>query len=104
MALKRGKPGGDEPLEEVVGTVERVTFHSEESGFCVLRVKVKGKRELETIIGSTPNVVPGETVQAKGAWIEDRDHGHMRAAAGLFQIEISRALPGESFIMESGHA
>lgn len=75
MALKRGKPGGGEPLEEMEGTVERVTFHSEESGFCVLRVKVKGVRTLETVIGSTPNVVPGETIQAKGAWIEDRDHG-----------------------------
>ncbi|WP_422732681.1 YrrC family ATP-dependent DNA helicase [Methylomarinovum tepidoasis] len=25
----------------VTGTVERITFHSEESGFCILRVKVR---------------------------------------------------------------
>lgn len=29
------------PSEVLVGNVERVTFHSEESGFCVLRVKAR---------------------------------------------------------------
>lgn len=28
--------------ESLSGLVERVTFHSDETGFCVLRVKVKG--------------------------------------------------------------
>jgi len=28
--------------ETLAGSIERVTFHSEQSGFCVLRVKVKG--------------------------------------------------------------
>ena len=42
----------DVPVERISGSVERVTFHSEESGFCVLRIKVKGKRELVTVIGS----------------------------------------------------
>jgi exodeoxyribonuclease V alpha subunit len=31
-----------QPLEHLTGAVERVTFHSEETGFCVLRVKVRG--------------------------------------------------------------
>ncbi|MEI8356822.1 MAG: hypothetical protein WCG31_12155 [Deltaproteobacteria bacterium] len=34
------KPGT--PFERLSGSVERVTLHSEESGFCVLRSKVKG--------------------------------------------------------------
>jgi hypothetical protein len=28
--------------EEISGVIERVTFHNEDSGFCVLRVKTKG--------------------------------------------------------------
>jgi hypothetical protein len=36
------------PPEHLQGSVERVTFHSPESGFCVLRVKVRGQRELAT--------------------------------------------------------
>jgi len=30
------------PTEALAGLVERVTFHSAETGFCVLRVKVRG--------------------------------------------------------------
>jgi exodeoxyribonuclease V alpha subunit len=30
----------DTPAEALSGAVERVTFHSDETGFCVLRVKL----------------------------------------------------------------
>lgn len=46
----------DNPVEKLHGSIERVTFHSEASGFCVLRVKVKGYRELITVIGSAASV------------------------------------------------
>jgi exodeoxyribonuclease V alpha subunit len=42
------------PLEEIAGLVERFTFFNEESGFAVLRVKVRGQRELVTVLGSVP--------------------------------------------------
>jgi exodeoxyribonuclease V alpha subunit len=29
--------------EEVSGLIERVTFHNDDNGFCVLRVKVRGR-------------------------------------------------------------
>jgi exodeoxyribonuclease V alpha subunit len=32
----------------LAGLVERVTFHNEENGFCVLRVKVRGQKDLIT--------------------------------------------------------
>ncbi|WP_456303598.1 YrrC family ATP-dependent DNA helicase, partial [Komagataeibacter intermedius] len=32
--------------EALAGLVERVTFHNAENGFCVLRVKVRGQRDL----------------------------------------------------------
>ena len=32
--------------EHLAGLVERVTFHNPDSGFCVLRVKVRGQRDL----------------------------------------------------------
>jgi hypothetical protein len=32
--------------EVLAGLVERVTFHNEENGFCVLRVKARGQRDL----------------------------------------------------------
>ncbi|SDX87803.1 SF1B family DNA helicase RecD2 [Nitrosomonas halophila] len=67
--------GADNPLEKLQGSVERVTFHSESSGFCVLRVKVKGHRELVTVIGSAASVTAGEYIECSGFWVNDRQHG-----------------------------
>jgi exodeoxyribonuclease V alpha subunit len=32
----------DTPNELLGGLIERVTFHNEDSGFCVLRIKARG--------------------------------------------------------------
>ena len=63
------------PTERLSGPVERVTFHSEESGFCVLRVKVKGQRDFVTVIGSAASITPGEFVECVGVWHNDKTHG-----------------------------
>jgi exodeoxyribonuclease V alpha subunit len=63
------------PRELLSGAVERVTFHDAESGFAVLRVQVRGHRNLVTIIGHIAAVTPGEHVQASGTWERDRTHG-----------------------------
>jgi exodeoxyribonuclease V alpha subunit len=55
--------------------VERVTFFSEETGFCVLRVKTDGHRDLVTLVGSLPSVSAGEWLTAQGDWVIDKDHG-----------------------------
>ena len=39
------------PTEALAGLVERVTFHNAETGFCVLRVKVRGQRDPVTVVG-----------------------------------------------------
>jgi exodeoxyribonuclease V alpha subunit len=61
--------------EPLSGLVERVTFHSPETGFCVLRVKVRGHRDLVTVIGSAASIQPGEFIQASGRWDTHREHG-----------------------------
>jgi exodeoxyribonuclease V alpha subunit len=66
---------GEAPIERLSGSVERVTFHSEESGFCVLRVKVTGHRELVIVIGSAASITPGEYVECVGTWHNDKTHG-----------------------------
>jgi exodeoxyribonuclease V alpha subunit len=61
--------------EVLFGLVDRVTFHNSENGFCVLRVKARGQRDLITVIGHAPMISAGEFVQASGAWVNDRTHG-----------------------------
>jgi hypothetical protein len=37
-------------------TIERVTFHNVENGFCVLRVKACGRRDLITVVGHAASI------------------------------------------------
>ena len=68
--------GAVSPSTEVLsGLVERVTFHNAETGFCVLRVKVRGRRDLATVVGHAALVSAGEFVSASGSWVNDRTHG-----------------------------
>jgi exodeoxyribonuclease V alpha subunit len=61
--------------EVLAGLVERVTFHNAENGFCVLRIKARGQRDLITVLGHAAMISAGEFVQASGAWVNDRTHG-----------------------------
>jgi len=73
----------DAPVERVSGSLERVTFHNEDSGFCVLRVKVSGHRELVTVTGCAASVTPGEHLECTGSWQNDRTHGMQFKAVHL---------------------
>jgi exodeoxyribonuclease V alpha subunit len=57
------------------GLVERVTFHNPETGFAVMRVTVKGRREPLTVVGTVASVNTGEWITAQGTWVRDREHG-----------------------------
>jgi exodeoxyribonuclease V alpha subunit len=61
--------------EILAGLVDRVTFHNPENGFCVLRVKARGQRDLITVIGHAAVISAGEFIQASGSWINDRTYG-----------------------------
>src|ERR1700746_2022700 len=75
------------PSEEIAGLVERVTFFNPESGFAVLRVKVRGQRELVTVLGSLPSVNAGEWLTARGCWVRDKEHGLQ------FKAQVVKAVP-----------
>ena len=55
-----------EPREVLAGLVERMTFHNEENGFCVLRVKARGHKDFVTVIGHVVSISAGEWVTASG--------------------------------------
>ena len=40
--------------EVLAGLIERVTYHNAENGFCVLRAKARGHRDVVTMIDATP--------------------------------------------------
>ncbi len=63
------------PTEALAGLVERVTFHNEDSGFCVLRIKARGQRDLVTVTAHAATIAAGEWVQMSGTWTNDRTYG-----------------------------
>jgi exodeoxyribonuclease V alpha subunit len=67
----------------LAGLVERVSFHNAENGFCVLRAKARGHRDLVTVVGHAAIISAGEWITASGEWINDRAHGHQFKARFL---------------------
>jgi exodeoxyribonuclease V alpha subunit len=70
-------------MDKLDGQIERVVFRNEENGFCVLRVKVRGHKELVTVTGTVPTVNPGEWLAADGEWFVDARHGRQFKAEGM---------------------
>src|SRR3989442_15514467 len=67
----------------VIPLVERVTYQNAENGFCVVRVKARGHRELVTLVGHAAAISAGEWITASGNWINDRTHGQQFKARFL---------------------
>jgi exodeoxyribonuclease V alpha subunit len=83
--------------EVLAGTVERVTFHNSESGFCVLRIKARAHRDLVTIVGHAATISAGEWITALGVWVNDRAHGQQ------FKAHFIRTSAPSSTCADSGH-
>ncbi|MEP7336602.1 MAG: ATP-dependent RecD-like DNA helicase [Acidobacteriota bacterium] len=70
-----------EPSEEkqnhktITGMVERVTFHSKETGYTVLRFRVQGEREPSVAVGNFSSVSPGESLRLTGHWTTHPQYG-----------------------------
>jgi exodeoxyribonuclease V alpha subunit len=63
------------PAEYLQGIVERVTYHSEDSGYTVARLKAPGERDLITIVGRFPDIHAGQTLRLTGFWREHLKYG-----------------------------
>ena len=78
-------------LDKMTGFIERITFHSEKSGFCVLRVKAKTHpKQLVTVVCHAPQVTAGESIEAEGLWLHHKQHGLQ------FQAQHLRIIPPNS--------
>src|SRR5215510_15142382 len=58
--------------EVLAGLVERVTYQNVDNGFCVIRVKARGHRDLVTLVGHAATISAGEWITATGDWVNDR--------------------------------
>ena len=70
-AVERGYP----PTEHLQGIVERVTYHAEDSGYTVARLKAPSAHDLITIVGSFPDIHAGQTLRLGGYYREHPKYG-----------------------------
>ena len=81
-----------EGRQQLTGSVERITYYNEESGYTVLRLKpdsrdalpyAHGKYadQLITVVGNLPALNPGEWLKLTGQWLTHPKHGRQ------FQVE-----------------
>ena len=69
--------------EVLAGLVERGTYHNAENGFCVLRARARGHRDVVTVVGHAASISTGEWITASGDWVNDRTHGQQFKARFL---------------------
>ncbi len=70
-------------METLIGAIERITFYNEENGYTVLKMmpeaKVNNGSEARdgtvTVVGSMPELAPGESVEFQGTWLNDPKWG-----------------------------
>ncbi|HUN08536.1 MAG TPA: ATP-dependent RecD-like DNA helicase [Aggregatilineales bacterium] len=66
-------------MDTITGTIERITFFNEENGYTVLKMTPEVKPPANaaardgtiTVVGSMPELAPGEAVEFMGSWITD---------------------------------
>lgn len=64
----------NEDLITLEGTLDNITFHNEENGFTIARLRTS-QREMITIIGTFINPLPGEALQLAGRWETHKQYG-----------------------------
>jgi len=94
---------GQEPLETLKGTVNRVVFHSDDTGYTVCGVVAKGKQHPDEImlVGNCPAMCEGETIEAEGRWAHHSKHGRQFQATRI-QCHPPHSLEGIQRYLASG--
>jgi exodeoxyribonuclease V alpha subunit len=75
-------------MDSLSGSVERITFYNAENGYTVLRLRPESQRDLRgmhahgpirdglvTVVGSLPELSPGEHLRLQGQWDNHPKHG-----------------------------
>ncbi len=63
------------PLQQLEGTLERITFQNEENGYTVARLLPRGQRTEVTIVGAISGVNVGEMLRLEGFWSNHPQYG-----------------------------
>jgi len=70
-------------LDTLEGTIERITFHAEDTGYTVAKLRAKkAGPEPVTIVGTVAEIHPGEAVRLEGHWTTHPQYGRQFRIVG----------------------
>lgn len=91
--------------ERLVGSVERVVYHNNETGWSVLKIKPasgkRGRRRLLTVVGHCLFIALGEAIEAEGEWTDHSEHGE-RFVATLLKTTLPKEAHAAEKYLGSG--
>lgn len=88
-------------MAEILGYIERITFQSIENGFTVAQLKVNNIADLICLVGSMPDIKPGETLRCQGEWHQHLAYGR-QFSVNEYKIESPSDIIGIKKYLGSG--
>lgn len=88
-------------MENICCTVERITYQNEENGWSVLRVNVKGYKDVVTLVGNFCDTKVGAILAVEGNWKVDAKFGKQFQAVN-WKEELPSSIVGIEKYLGSG--
>ena len=88
-------------MEKIRCTVERITYQNEENGWSVLRVNVKGYKDVVTLVGNFCDTKVGAVLDVEGNWRVDAKFGKQFQAVS-WKEELPSSIVGIEKYLGSG--
>jgi exodeoxyribonuclease V alpha subunit len=89
---------GIEQPQQLYGSIERITYHNDENGFCVVKVRARGHKDLVTVVGNALHIGAGEHVEAHGIWVNTASYGVQFKAESLKTVQPTTAEGVEKYL------
>jgi exodeoxyribonuclease V alpha subunit len=70
-------------METIHGTVERITYHTEDTGYTVVKLRVGARVDPITVTGKVPTIHTGEALEATGEWVQVPNWGRQFRAQSI---------------------
>ena len=93
--------GDAEGPEKIEGTVERILFCNEETGYAVVGLRLPEGRREATLVGNLATLQPQEYLRVTGEWVVDRKYGRQFRVA-TFQPVLPTAADAMEKFLASG--
>ena len=74
--------GDDTDKDHLNGTIEKIVYRSDDTGYTVAKLKTSDKASI-TLVGNCAAIWEGERIQADGRWIDHKQHGRQFQADAI---------------------